>query len=203
MAEHRLPGWGSVNTFEFHEHRERAPHLEQPDHRHRLLAARELLTHAIAEIDDADVPLLDEQITVTDLGCGDGGFLQLIEDLNVQAWGYDFQPSNQHGWFERGVIAYAHDWTNHTLGVGDVVILTEVLEHLYSPHGQLRWLYEETLALCVVASSPLFENQENAADCHAWAWDWDGYEKLFKDAGWRIECHRQSHWSQLVLASRY
>jgi hypothetical protein len=121
----------------------------------------------------------------------------------VQAWGYDFQPSNQHGWFERGVIAYAHDWTNHTLGVGDVVILTEVLEHLYSPHGQLRWLYEETLALCVVASSPLFENQENAADCHAWAWDWDGYEKLFKDAGWRIECHRQSHWSQLVLASRY
>lgn len=203
MTEYRLPGWGTVNTFEFHEHRERAPHLEQPDHAHRLYAARDLLRHAVAELTDSGKPTLDEQITVTDLGCGDGGFLSLIRDdfLPVEAWGYDFAPANQAGWFERGIVAYPHDWTDHTLGVGDIVILTEVLEHLKDPHGELRWLLE-TPAQYVVASSPAYETLESAVDCHAWAWDFPGYEDLFKNNGWTILSHQLSHWSQLVLATR-
>lgn len=203
MTEYRLPGWGTVDTFTFHEHRERAPHLEQPEHHHRLLAAHDLVRHAVAELyDHLDRFMLDEKVTVTDLGCGDGGLLSLLKDDDIECWGYDFQPSNQAGWYERGVTAYLADWTEHILGVGEVVVLTEVLEHLRDPHGELQWLHSEIVPEWIVASSPAYESDVAAADCHAWAWDFPGYEKLFQDAGWEIITHQLSYWSQLVLAKR-
>jgi hypothetical protein len=86
-----------VSTFEFHEHRERAAHLEHVIHRDRLLMAAGYV-RAAANIARGSA-------TVSDLGCGDGGLLSLINNHVDEAWGYDFTPANAVGWAERGVKA--------------------------------------------------------------------------------------------------
>src|SRR5687767_4559878 len=87
-----------VSTFEFHEHRPRAPHLEQPIHRPRLEAAA-VLVKVAANLGGK---------TLADLGCGDGGLLQPTAGV-VEGWGYDFCPANAAGWDERNVVAEALD----------------------------------------------------------------------------------------------
>jgi len=191
-----------VSTYAFHEHRERAPHLEQDAHRHRLLAAFEL----IKSLPDWNEP---QQYWVSDLGCGDGGLLQLLKGEKTQVWGYDFCPANRDGWKDRGVedVTTFKDWTTHDITLGDVVVLTEVLEHLRDPHAELRWLYGakqhgSPAVDYIVASSPWHEDNLHHAAEHNWAWDMEGYEKLFTSTGWKIRSHTQSEWSQLIVAER-
>jgi 2-polyprenyl-3-methyl-5-hydroxy-6-metoxy-1,4-benzoquinol methylase len=192
MSEWKLFGDTSyVSTFEFHEHRERAPHLEQDAHRHRLLAALELIR---------SIPGY-RRMTVSDLGCGDGGLLQLLTEDKIDCWGYDFCPANAAGWIERGVTGVAVDWVKRGYTAGDIVVLTEVLEHLEEPHQQLRKLYNLG-ARWIVASSPMNEDAQAHAEEHAWAWDWDGYEQLLTGAGFKVVSHTNSLWSQLILAGR-
>ena len=176
-----------VSTAAFHEHRGRAPHLEQPGHQARLYAAVE----AIVALSPA---------TVVDLGCGDGGLLGLLRLKGVEAWGYDFAPANADGWAERGVSAELHDvfTARHVPHWGELVVLTEVLEHLTDPHGVLEWISWH--APYVVASSPRDENADSHADEHAWAWDEAGYAALFAPH-WVIERHEPCGWSQIVVAS--
>jgi hypothetical protein len=203
MAEYQLFLDGLdpyVSTFEFHEHRERAPHLEQSNHRERLDVARELI------VDAANI-LCNEgwkQVAVSDLGCGDGGLLQLLRnEWRVQSWGYDFQPSNAAGWAQRGIRAESLDVfngdkpVNELVVFGDVVVMTEVLEHLQDPHAVVAYLAElGKSALCrpsyLVASSPFTETYESHDECHAWAWDIPGYAKLLTDAGWKVLQHRSA-----------
>jgi Methionine biosynthesis protein MetW. len=183
--------WGpfsaDVSTLDFHRDRERAPHLEQAAHRPRLLAAAK----AIRELGDG--------LTVSDLGCGDGGLLSLLDGMD--AHGYDFQPANAAGWAERGVKAealdvFGEDW--HRVRFGDVSVLTEVLEHLADPHGVLKRLPSRF----VVASSPRIETGQRHAEEHAWAWNEPGYARLFADAGWKVLRHDMLGWSQLIVAER-
>jgi SAM-dependent methyltransferase len=171
-----------VSTLAFHEYRERAPHLEQPDHRQRL----ETCAHLIHDLKPA---------SVVDLGCGDGGLLSLIRD--IPSWGYDFQPANADGWTYRGVTAEQRDVFN-TLDVprwGDVVVMTEVLEHLADPHTVVEWVSRHTK--WVIASSPKDETGAHHGDCHAWAWDLDGYRALF-DPHFHIASHTTVDWSQII-----
>jgi hypothetical protein len=177
-----------VSTLEFHAPRERAPHVDQPGHRPRLLAAEQ----RIREINPA---------TVVDLGCGDGGLLELLgRDPAIPAWGYDFAPANAAGWAERGVTAEARDVFNaHDVPRwGQLAVLTEVLEHLADPHGTLRWIAGHVR--WVVASSPRWETGTSHAEEHAWAWDADGYGGLFDAAGWDVLHHEPCDWSQIVVA---
>jgi hypothetical protein len=177
-------GQDHVSTFEFHEHRERAPHLEQPIHRQRLVRAAEL----VRELEPA---------SVVDLGCGDGGLLSLIPD--IPSWGYDFQPTNPAGWAERGVQAEQLDVfnTREVPRWGELAVMTEVLEHLADPHGVLDWVSHHVTY--VVASSPRYENGEYHGDCHAWAWDEPGYRALFEPR-FEVLTHEGSDWSQLIVA---
>ena len=94
MAEWKLfdGDQAHVSTAEFHAHRERAPHLEQSGHRDRLLTAASFVMTAVG---------LGAR-SASDLGCGDGGLLSLLAG-RVDAWGYDFQPSNAAGWAEREI----------------------------------------------------------------------------------------------------
>src|SRR5262249_11972954 len=99
------PGQSPVSTFAYHEHRERAPHLEQGTPRGRMELAFDLI------IEFASTHR-SPATHVVDLGCGDGGMLQLLKpyeqnDPKIHARGYDFQPSNAAGWVERGVQADA------------------------------------------------------------------------------------------------
>jgi len=190
-----------VSTPEYHRDRERAPHLEQPWHSPRLHAAAGfVLTFAL----EAQELTPEARLTVSDLGCGDGGLLSLLRDSPDlgTSWGYDFQPSNAAGWTERGVEAYAADvfggdWDD--IRLGDVVVMTEVLEHLADPHRVLRLLADRG-ASRLVCSSPWNEHPGNHSDCHAWAWDTDGYQVLLEANGWRVLDQRTEGLFQIVRA---
>lgn len=184
-----------VSTFEFHQDRERAPHLEQSWHQPRLFAAANFVRQ-LAEI----TPLA----TVSDLGCGDGGLLSLVQyDRNVlSAWGYDFAPANAAGWAERGVTAsaldvFGADWDQVKLG--RIVVMTEVLEHLADPHGVLRRIRQDG-ALHLVCSSPWNETPQSHCEEHAWAWDMAGYAEMLAGAGWRVTRHDDVGLFQVVMA---
>lgn len=186
-----------VSTAEFHRDRERAPHLEQAWHRPRLELAAEFVRQAVQ-----DVAPYGEWASVSDLGCGDGGLLSLLKDIeSLTAWGYDFCPANAAGWAERGVTAYPLDVfdedTQRAL-LGDVTVMTEVLEHLEDPHGVLSWVRRRSRFL--VCSSPWNENSAQHCDEHAWAWDVPGYAAMIQDAGWTVIRHEQAGLFQVVLA---
>lgn len=196
MSEYRLFPAGEVpyvSTPEFHAARARAPHLEQGAHRPRLEAAAVLVEAAVS----------DHPVTVSDLGCGDGGLLSLVRGLPgvAAAWGYDFQPSNAAGWAERGVTAHQADVfgaDRDAVEIGDVCVMTEVLEHLADPHGAVRWVGE--CARWLVASSPWGEFPEYHDECHCWAWDFAGYADLVRQGGFTLLRHVPVGPFQLVLA---
>jgi hypothetical protein len=186
-----------VSTAAFHADRERAPHLEQEFHKERLHLAADMVREAVQNIGDG--------ATVADFGCGDGGLLSLVQKLPGvgAAWGYDFCPANEAGWAERGVRAYSRDvfgadWPK--ISMGEVVVMTEVLEHLADPHGALYRLRAEDGPNWLVCSSPWNEHPGSHSPEHAWAWDLPGYAQLITDAGWEIIRHEQAGLFQVVLA---
>lgn len=197
MAEWRLFEGETphVSTFEYHRDRARAPHLEQDPHRWRLLLASDMVWNAARLLGGA---------TVSDLGCGDGGLLSLVQDLAevTEAWGYDFTPANAQGWRERGVSAMLINFVEElrVVKLGDIVVLTEVLEHLADPHGLLDRIVRTELASYVVASSPRLERAEAHDASHAWAWDEDGYAALFADRGYDVIRHERVDQFQALLA---
>lgn len=204
LSESEIP---YVSTFEFHEHRQRAPHVDQPHHRPRLERARDLVVQAADELaahaslsDLSGVAVAD----VSDLGCGDGGLLQLLaEHPHIDAWGYDFQPSNAAGWAERGVTAQALDvfgTDRDKARIGEIAVATEVLEHLADPHGVVRWIGGQ--ARFIVASSPWQERPGRHDECHAWAWDLAGYQALIRQGGFDIVGHDRVGPFQLILGRR-
>lgn len=210
MTEYRFYPEGTtppVSTFAFHEHRERAAHLEQPGHAPRLLRARAFVAEA-AELWRAGGPMRDRPlpVRVSDLGCGDGGLLSLLRDVpDVDAWGYDFAPANAAGWTERGVQAEALDvfgTDRDRVRLGNIVVMTEVLEHVADPHEVVRWVAANPGTEYLVASSPWPETPANHDECHAWAWDLNGYRDLIEQGGFRVLRQEQEGWFQVVLAWR-
>lgn len=194
------PGESTVSTFAYHEHRERVPHLEQPGHRERLLMARDLIVQFAIESNKRTV------IThVVDLGCGDGGLLQLLQpyehgDPRIDATGYDFAPANIDGWVERMVdgvpFDFVTDWDRVELA--DLYVMTEVLEHLEDPHGAAQKVAERRAAL--VCSSPWIEHEGSIDASHAWAWDMPGYVAMLEGAGFAVVRSERVIWSQVHLA---
>lgn len=184
-----------VSTAEFHVDRERAPHLDQPQHQPRLIRAAELVAVAAQG---------SRAATVSDLGCGDGGLLSLlISRYGLDCWGYDFQPSNTEGWAERGVTAEQADVfgaDRDRIKLGDITVVTEVLEHIADPHAAVRWVGEHSR--WIVASSPHTEGPWGHDECHAWAWDPDGYRALIEQGGFEIVEHNGLTPFQLILARR-
>lgn len=192
-----------VSTFEFHKDRARAPHLEQPGHRPRLERACELVLDAANAL-SLTATFAEGPATVSDLGCGDGGLLQLLaEHEDIEAWGYDFQPSNTAGWAQRGVTATPYDVfgaDRDRIRLGRIAVATEVLEHLADPHGAVRWIGEH--AEFIVASSPWQERPSRHDECHAWAWDLAGYQALIRQGGYAVEVHDRVGPFQLILGRR-
>lgn len=203
MTEYRFFLEGTVphvSTPEFHQHRERAPHLEQEVHQGRLHKAFEFAIHALQE----HAPRVDRDVTLSDLGCGDGGLLSLLRGVvGLDSWGYDFQPSNAAGWAERGVEAQETDVFGpyrDLLNIGDISVTTEVLEHLAMPHQVVRWI--GTRSRYLVASSPWNETPESHDECHAWGWDQDGYRALLVQGGFEVLRHETVGQFQVVLGER-
>jgi 2-polyprenyl-3-methyl-5-hydroxy-6-metoxy-1,4-benzoquinol methylase len=184
-----------VSTFEFHEHRERAPHLEQQIHQARLHLAYSL-TQAAGMI-AVQRGVRDRKVRVVDLGCGDGGLLSLLKG-DFTCHGYDFQPSNEVGWAERGVNAEQLDFVANWDIVldADIYVITECLEHLADPHGMVQRIYDRGAQ--IIASSPHTEHAGSHDECHAWAWDQAGYSVLLRDAGFKIKEHVTAGMFQVI-----
>lgn len=187
-----------VSTAEFHADRERARHLEEAGHRARLELAAGMIRAATRLAVSRD-----RRPTLSDLGCGDGGLLSLIKGGGTGAWGYDFAPANAAGWTERGVTAEALDVfgaDRDKVQFGVITVVTEVLEHLADPHGSVRWIGENSPF--IVASSPHDEGPWWHDECHAWAFDRDGYRALIEQGGYRILRHEDAGRFQVILGMK-
>ena len=125
--------------------------------------------------------------TLSDLGCGDGSLLKLLAGLPLRMWGYDAGWENVHRAIADGLRVSCLDFLNEQAELGDIVVMSEVLEHLVDPHGLLRAIP----ATKIVASSPSSETADWHYVHHAWAWDMDGYRELFEGAGWHVVDQRQ------------
>lgn len=182
-------------TVDWYAQRDRAPHLEQEGHAQRLVQTAAAVFEAVIAMAPSDT------VTVVDLGAGDGGLLSLIQQHpRVDCWGYDLQPSNIKGAIERGVDVTLTDFDDD-IRWADIVVISEVLEHLVDPHGMLRRIHDSG-ARYLVATSPYTETADSHYEHHLWAWDLDGYRTMIEAAGWRVISTDTAWISQIVLAER-
>lgn len=123
--------------------------------------------------------------SVSDLGCGDGSLLAALADLPVPAWGYDAGVGNVAVAAETDLDVRLADFLTDPLDYGELVIASEVIEHLVDPHGFVRDLPGDLLVL----SSPSAETATWHYEHHAWAWDMDGYREMAEGAGWTVIQH--------------
>lgn len=178
-------------TPDWYAGRDRAPHLEQPGHRPRLLMAADMVRQAIRDYGVC---------TVSDMGAGDGGLLSLLTDVSgVDVWGYDLQPSNVDAAVSvRGVNVRLADVLGAGVVWGDLAVCTEMLEHLVDPHGFVADMPSRVL----VASSPLGETAGSHYEFHCWGWDMDGYRAMVEQGGFGVVEHVVVGGFQVVLAAR-
>lgn len=193
MAEYKLFE-GDVAPFtddDFYRDREAAHHLEQGGHTERLILALDFALYA------KDRYGCD---TFSDLGCGDGGWVQIATEAGLTAWGYDMQPSNVK--YAREVRKVPVSLTNFendaNIIYGECVVLTEVLEHVSNPHGLLDSIPSPVL----IASSPFHETADAHYEFHNWAWDEEGYAEMIRGAGYQIVRHENVWLNQVVLGVR-
>lgn len=180
-------------TPDWYYERPTAPHLEQEGHRQRLLLTAEVVAEAVRR----------GGRDIVDLGAGDGGLLQAVRecDVNVPAWGYDLQPSNVTAAIDRNVSVELADFDRDDLRWADIVVISEVLEHLPDPHGMVRRIFDSG-ARWLIATSPYTETDASHYGFHLWAFDKDGYKAMIENAGWKV-CSVHTAWiSQIVLAER-
>lgn len=121
--------------------------------------------------------------TLTDIGCGDGSFLDRARRLRVglSVSGVDAGRGNVEIARGRGLNVRQGDILDMTVDT-QVVTMTEVLEHLVDPHGYLKTLGGKWL----IATSPLGESDEWHYEHHSWAWDREGFCDMIKEAGWNV-----------------
>lgn len=191
MSEWRLFPEGTVpeyTTAEWYLTREHAPHLEQDEHRARLIRSSALVAQAAFSW---------RLKTLVDLGAGDGGLLSLLGPA-VTAWGYDLAPANLDAAKVRGVDVRPGDVVAGPVEWGEIAVATEMLEHLVDPHAFVRGIRSKAL----VCSSPWQERPGHAYEFHAWAWDFDGYRALVEQGGYEVVRHEAVAAFQVILAVR-
>lgn len=177
---------------EWYKDREAVDHINQAPHQPRLFNALELLNEILAT----------ESIeSVADFGCGNGGLMRQIKignpDLNI--WGYDLCPANVEQAKERGSDVELVDFVlESNLKYPQVVICTEVLEHLVDPDAFLKKLLDNGVKY-VVASSPNYETPTSHEEYHLWVFQGNSYADMFTDIGWEVVKH-EKHLFQFVVA---
>lgn len=139
--------------------------------------------------------------TICDPACGDGSVLEAAYRQRpfVEAYLGDISAPN----IERLDVTFPVIRARAT-AIGDtfllaphvdVVVLTEILEHLEDPDAILRLARSKGTTL--VASSPLDPYPDPTNDEHLWDFDEAGYEEMIKDAGWTPTSHIVLTWPRL------
>src|SRR5262249_40287079 len=166
-------------TPEFFRRHDWIPPYHQAGHKERtqmVAAALHLLVEYEPEIQ-----------TLLDLGCGDGSLLDLLADLPVVSCGMTAGIADGIQARNRGHEVIIGDFLSEVIPPADVIVMTEVLEHLIDPHELLTRLPAKFLLL----SSPSAETDEWHYEHHAWAWDMDGYRAMIESAGWEVLAHAE------------
>jgi 2-polyprenyl-3-methyl-5-hydroxy-6-metoxy-1,4-benzoquinol methylase len=123
----------------------------------------------------------DESLRVTDVGCGDGALLKILA-MSQRAWGYELGTGDVQHAQAQGLDVRQCDIITDELEYGDVVIASEVLEHLADP---VRFLQRIPAGRTIIVSSPSRETGEWHNPIHTWAWDLTGYRNVIERGGWR------------------
>lgn len=198
MAEWRFFDAGTTPeyaTAEWYAERDHAPHLEQDGHRQRLLVTAEVVAEAVRRGGQ----------TIVDLGAGDGGLLQAVRECvvsTVPAWGYDLQPSNVTAAAGRCVQVDLIDFDHDPIDWADIVVMSEVLEHLVDPHAMVTRIFNESDARWLIATSPYTETPDSHYGYHLWGWDLPGYQQMLESGGWQHVSTSTAWISQIVLMER-
>jgi hypothetical protein len=149
----------------------------QPGFRQRAKMVADLV-HLVAEVSPAVV-------AVTELGCGDGSLLGRFDLQSfVKRWGYEIGAGDVERACSRGLDVRQADILSDPLEYGDLLVVSEVLEHLADPVKFLMALPLEDGFL--IASSPSEETGDWHNPIHSWAWDAGGYRELLERGGWRV-----------------
>lgn len=191
VHEWRLFEEGTVPEYtqaSWYDTREHAPHLEQREHRDRLMATATLVALAGFQYGLSKV---------VDLGAGDGGLLSLLGP-GLQRWGYDLAPANVEAAKKRGSdVRYGNVLTDD-IEWADIAVCTEMLEHLVDPHGFVATIAKHAKVL--ICSSPRLETGSNHYEFHTWAWDEEGYRNLLQNNGFKVKRQQRVGMFQVVLA---
>lgn len=136
--------------------------------------------------------LRPELSSVTDLGCGDGSLMIRLPG-HLTVWGYEIGLADvetgrgrgldvRHGDIVTGLEIDGSGLQPTPLEYGDILVASEVLEHLEDPVEFLECLPDRFL----VASSPSLETGDWHNEIHSWAWDLAGYRAVFARAKWQV-----------------
>lgn len=172
---------------EWYKDRELADHINQSDHRPRLMQVLEYLKE-----------IAKPEMTICDFGCGNGGLIKEIEkELPNTIWGYDLQPSNVKDAKEKGTDVIYKDFINEDWIVPDIAICTETLEHLVDPDAFLNKLKENGVKY-IIASSPDYETADFHAPFHLWVFTENSYKEMFEQNEWIVDIHHKDHFQFIV-----
>lgn len=120
--------------------------------------------------------------TVTDLGCGDGSLLAMLP-AHLTAWGYEAGAGDVAHARYRGLDVRQADILLDDLEDGELIVASEVLEHLEDPVAFLKSLPHDPP---LIASSPSAETGDWHNRIHSWAWDLEGYRDLLERGGYHV-----------------
>jgi len=143
-----------------------------------------------------------EKGPVLDLGCGDGVFLELLKNKGIEGRGLDISEVAIARTKSKGLSAEQFDFGSQRLPFADndfsLVVLLDVLEHLYQPPNILQ--EARRVAKEVVVAVPNFNSlparlqtllgrvPENnlAKKGHIYWFNLDVLQKMLKETGWQI-----------------
>lgn len=181
MTEWRLFPEGTTpkcSTLEFFEHHPWTSPDDQTGHAERTAMVSRIVREYVSE---------NSVVSLSDLGCGDGSFLETIRNLSFPSWGYDAGSANVRIAREKGLDVRQGDIFATDTEYGELITCNEVVEHLEDPHGFLARLPGKLL----VISSPSAETDDWHYADHTWAWDLEGYADLVTGSGWTVVHHEE------------
>jgi predicted TPR repeat methyltransferase len=131
--------------------------------------------------------------TVGDFGCGTGGMIltlnslcnTFIPDRELKFYGYDLMPENIKVAKSRNLDANLLDFVNDKRRVWpDLLIMSEVIEHLIDPHSFVASIPAGTFC---VFSVPSADDDKGHDPTHLWSWTETSFRDFCESRGVAVQ----------------
>ena len=155
----------------------------------RILRTREVVQRALQDV-LANSPFTNLVPLVLSLGCGSGDVEGPFSNMAVNVWGYDCNPDSIAHAKERFPLASYHVANIEALEppvLPDVLVLTEVLEHLCDPIAFVkRWLpHAQNVVITHPIDEPLFSGESGGE--HSWSYSEEDIKQWLVLGGHALE----------------